>query len=387
MLLGAQLSSGLSLSTAIISIIIGSLILAIMSAFTAYIGAATNLSTAMITHIVFGGKGAKLVSTILSIFLLGWFGVQAGFFAQNAQMAVNEVFNFQMSENILAVIGGLLMMTTAIVGYRSIEKLSVVAVPLLFVLVLLGVYMAIQTNGMPSWTEMPSSEESLPIGVAISLVIGIFVAGTVTTPDVARWAKSKFDAALAAFLGFLIGNSFMLIMALLLSKVMGNDNLTYIFLALGLGIPSFFVLTLAQWTTNTNNLYGSGLGLSVLFQSISKGWLTFFAGLFATALAYFGIFDHFETFLNIIAILVPPIGGVYLAEYFFLNKQDFSFEKIDTSNLRIYSMVAWLLASFVSFLSTPTPAGIGLFNLTTIPAMDGFIVAIILQVIFEKLRG
>src|SRR5699024_49171 len=180
---------------------------------------------------------------------------------------------------------------------------------------------------------------------------------------------------------------FMLIMALLLSKVMDNDNLTYIFLALGLGIPSFFVLTLAQWTTNTNNLYGSGLGLSVLFQSISKGWLTFFAGLFATALAYFGIFNHFESFLNFIAILVPPIGGVYLADYFFLNKQDFSFEKIDTSNLRIYSLVAWLLASFVSFLSTPTPAGIGLFNLTTIPAMDGFIVAIILQVIFEKLRG
>lgn len=384
MLLGSQLASGLSLSKAIIAILIGSLILGVMSAICAYVGAVTNLSTAMISRIVFGGNGAKIVSAILSFSLLGWFGVQAGFFAQNARVAIDQVFGMSIPENILAVIGGLLMMSTAIIGYRSIEKLSVFAVPLLFILVTLALYMAIKTNGMASWTSTPDTDSPIPFGVAISLVIGIFVAGTVTTPDVARWARSKFDAALAAFLGFLIGNSFMLIMALLLSKVMSNDNLTYIFLALGLGIPSFFVLTLAQWTTNTNNLYGAGLGLSVLFQNISKGWLTFYAGIFATGMAYFGIFDHFTTFLDVISILVPPIGGVYLAEYFFVNKRNFTFEH-QLFNWRTYSITSWILASLVSFMTSPVPSGLGLFEVTTIPALDGFLAALILQVIIGKI--
>ncbi|HLR01768.1 MAG TPA: cytosine permease [Virgibacillus sp.] len=384
MLLGSQLASGLSLSKATIAIIIGSLILGVMSAICAYVGAVTNLSTAMISRIVFGGNGAKIVSAVLSFSLLGWFGVQAGFFAQNARVAIEQVFGFNIPENILAVIGGLLMMSTAIIGYRSIEKLSVFAVPLLFILVTLALYMAIKSNGMASWTASPDTDSPIPFGVAISLVIGIFVAGTVTTPDVARWARSKFDAALAAFLGFLIGNSFMLIMALLLSKVMSDDNLTYIFLALGLGIPSFFVLTLAQWTTNTNNLYGSGLGLSVLFQNVSKGWLTFYAGIFATAMAYFGIFDHFTTFLDVISILVPPIGGVYLAEYFFVNKRNFTFEH-QLFNWRTYSITTWVLASLISFMTSPVPSGLGLFEITTIPALDGFLAALVLQVIIGKM--
>lgn len=385
MLLGSQLSAGLSLSDATIAIMIGSAILAVMSAVTAYIGAVTNLSTAMITRIVFGGNGAKIVSGLLSFSLLGWFGVQAGFFAQNARVAIDQVIGVDVPENILSIVGGLLMMTTAIIGYRSIEKLSVFAVPLLFLLVSFALYAAIKTNGMVSWTTEPDAGGTLSIGAAISLVIGIFVAGTVTTPDVARWARSRFDAALAAFVGFLIGNSFMLIMALLLSKVMAEDNLTYIFLALGLGIPSFFVLTLAQWTTNTNNLYGSGLGLSVLFGRISKGWLTFYAGLFATLMAFFGIFDYFTTFLDIISILVPPIGGVYLSEYFFVNKHRFTFDQTESANWRAYSFVAWLIASFISFLSSPVPSGLEFITLTTVPALDGFLAALILQIIVSKI--
>ncbi|MUV38762.1 Cytosine permease [Lentibacillus sp. JNUCC-1] len=386
MLLGVQLSGGLSLSKAIFAIIVGSLILGVMSGFCAYIGAVTNLSTAMISRIAFGENGAKIVSTVLAVSLLGWFGVQAGFFAQNAQMAVSEVVGINISENILAVIGGLLMMTTAIIGYRSIEKLSIFAVPLLFILVMLSLYLAVNKHGMPSWEAVPQSGASLSTGVAISLVIGIFVAGTVTTPDVSRWAKSRTGAFIAAFFGFLIGNSFMLVMAVLLSKVMSESNLTLIFLGVGLGIPSFFVLTLAQWTTNTNNLYGSGLGLAVLFQNVPKGLMTLFAGLFATGLAFFGIFDHFEAFLNLISIFVPPIGGVYLSEYFFLNKRNFAFNTA-IQNWRGYSIIAWLAASFISYLTSPAPAGLELMTLTTVPALDGFLAALILQVIIGYVWG
>ena len=48
-------------------------------------------------------------------------------------------------------------------------------------------------------------------------------------------------------------------------------------------------------------------------------------------------------------------------------------------------MLAYFLASGLGFLTTAPPTGFGLFQITTIPAMDTFIAAFILQVIFVKL--
>lgn len=62
----------------------------------------------------------------------------------------------------------------------------------------------------------------------------------------------------------------MTIVAIFLSRIMDTDDLTNIFIALGLGLPAIIVLTLAQWTTNTNNLYSASLGFSVVFQKGSE---------------------------------------------------------------------------------------------------------------------
>ena len=114
----------------------------------------------------------------------------------------------------------------------------------------------------------------------------------------------------------------MTIIAIFLSRTMDSDDLTGILLTLGLGIPAIIVLTLAQWTTNTNNLYSAGLGFSVVFKRVPKSVITIIAGLIATALACFGIYDRFMTFLTYITMLVAPLGGIYTAEYLLVNKID-----------------------------------------------------------------
>jgi cytosine permease len=276
------------------------------------------------------------------------------------------------------------MMTTAIWGYRAIEKLSVIAVPLLVVLIFTALYLAFSKHSFHS-VLTGSGSGNYSFGMAVSLVIGIFIVGTVISPDVARWARTRKDAVLASTTGFFIGNSFMLIVAIILSKVMSSSNLTAIFISLGLGIPAIFVLTLAQWTTNTNNLYSSALGFSVVFRNVSKPVITLFAGLFATLLAFLGIFDYFVTFLSIITTLVTPIGGIYIAEYFFVGAKNLSFgnnRRVSKTILR--SLAAWLFASLFAFLTTPAPNGFGLFQFTTIPALDGIILGAALQTLFGK---
>lgn len=383
MLLGAQLGAGMELKQALLAVLVGSLFLGILGGFCAYIGAATGLSTAMVSNFAFGKIGAKIISFCIAVSLLGWFGVQAGFFAENAHSAFSMLFNIDVPIKVLAAIGGLLMMTTAIFGYQAIEKLSKFSVPLLVGLILFAIYLAISEVGMEAVTE--TIDTTFTFGTATSLVIGVFVLGTIISPDISRWAKSKKDAVLAAFFGFLIGNSFMLVMAIVLSKALDTSDLTIIFITLGLGLPAILVLTLAQWTTNTNNLYSSSLGIAVLFPNISKKTLTIIAGLLATLLAVFGIFDRFVVYLSFITIFIPPVGGIYTAEYYFINKQRFNFKNAHQSSYIMRSLVAWVLASGVAFLTTEAPAGIELFHITSIPALDGFIAAFILQTIFGKI--
>lgn len=385
MLLGSELGAGLSFGEAMTSVVVGSLILAIISAVCAYIGASTHLSTAMMTRSIFGEYGSRLVSVVIGISLLGWFGVQAGFFAENAQSVTADVLGVHLDVRVLAVIGGLLMMTTAIRGYRSIEKLSVVAVPLLVLLIFTALYLAFANHSADALFQGETNGE-FTLGTAISLVIGIFIVGTVISPDVARWARTRKDAVLASFSGFLIGNSFMLIIAITLSKLMNTNDLSKIFISLGLGIPAILVLTLAQWTTNTNNLYSSALGFSVVFRKASKPLITFIAGLFATLLAFLGIFDHFIAFLTMITTLITPIGGIYIAEYFWVNKEHFSLARSQkVSKVIPRSLMAWLIASLFAFLTTPAPDGFGWFTLTTIPALDGILAGVIMQTVLGKM--
>lgn len=381
MLLGAQLGSGMNFWDAIWAVVLGSLLLGIMGAVCAYMGAATGLSTAMITRYAFGEYGARLISAIIGISLLGWFGVQAGFFAQNAQTALSSVLGIEMDQAVLSVIGGLLMMSTAIYGYRALEKLSSWAVPLMVILIVTSIVLTIQNHPFSQMAQTGLSGEPLSFGMAVSLVIGIFVVGTIITPDVARWARTRKDAMLASFVGFFVGNSFMIVVAIILSKAMGTSDLTTIFLALGLGIPAILVITLAQWTTNTSNLYSSSLGFSVVFSKTPKVWITLIAGLFATALAYMGIYDRFITFLSFITMLIAPVGGICIAEYYFVNRAAFAFDKAHRM-LIARSLVSWLLASFIAYCTTAAPDGLGLFHLTTVPALDGFLCGVLFQVAF-----
>src|SRR5690625_7097910 len=100
--------------------------------------------------------------------LLGWFGVSAVFFAENAHSVFSMLFDITISTKVLAGIGGLLMMTTAIYGYQAINKLSKFSVPLLIGFIVLAMFLSVKKEGMDTVTQ--SISEDIGIGAATSLV-------------------------------------------------------------------------------------------------------------------------------------------------------------------------------------------------------------------------
>lgn len=384
MFMGVSLAQGLSFSTAILAIILGSLVLGVLAIGTTYVGAKAGLSTGMISRVAFGKRGAALIAVIMGISSLGWFGVQIGFFASNISGAFTQLTGMQIPLWLLSLIGGGLMVLSAFWGYEAIEKLCKYSVPLLAILIIFATVLAIMNQGSAGLATAPGSSR-MSFGLAVSLVIGVYVLGVVMAPDIARWAQTPKQAMIAGFVGFSIGNSFMIIVSLILVKVMKTADLTAVFFALGLGIPSILVLTLAQWTTNTNNLYSAGLDFSIVLSKVNPKLITLVCGTLGILMAMLGIYEKFETFLSIITVLVSPIAGIYLVDYI-LHKEKFSFDyEEELENVYPNAIIAWIVGSIVAFMTSAPPAGFGLFTLTNVSALDGIITAAICFFILSKL--
>lgn len=389
LVLGSALASGLTLLKAMIAVSVGSLILASIGAACSYVGSTTSLSTAMINRFTFGERGAVVVILISTITFLGWFGVTAGFFGESAHVVIKTVIGWDVNPRWFILIGGILMTGTAAIGYKAIEKLSFVAVPLMLSFLaglILKLYM--EGNQLSLLLTMLPDGDPMGLGTAISLVVGAFILGCAGSPDVARWAKTSKDAVLSGFFGFLIGNSMMMFVAAFLSRLTGTEDVIQIMLSIGWGVIAVILLILAQWTTNDNHMYSVGLNLSVLFKWIPKRVLTVIAGMAGTLFALLGIYEKFIGFLTVLSPFAAPIAGIYLVEYFFLNRGQFQIvylREMKVSAIRWHSLAVWLLSALLAMMTTPSEdGGLGLFTLTQIPVLDGLFTSMFLQYVIGK---
>ncbi|MET4157055.1 cytosine permease [Agromyces sp. PvR057] len=372
--LGIELAAGMDFWPALLATLVGSTLLGLMAMACAYVGAVSGLSTAMVSRVVFGRIGGAVLAIALTLSLLGWFAVQAGFFGSNAQIAFAELTGLDVPVWIFTLVGGILMALTALWGYRSISKLSSLAVPALLALLLLGIIVGFATQGADGLST--PVDVTFTFGGAVSLVMAIFILGVVTAPDMARWAKTPRQAMAAGFVGFFFGNSIIVVVALVLARIMGETELMTIFFLLGLGGVAVIVLILAQWTTNTSNLYSAALSFASINGRLNRRVLTIIGGVIGILVAVLGAADGFIPFISAIGIVIAPFGGVYVAA-FVVDHRAGRF-KLDEAERSVHplAIVAWI-AGIVVALAATHPAdglGFGLFDLTTIPALDGLLV-------------
>lgn len=375
LLTGGTVGDGLTIRQAAVAAVIGGAILALVTVLIGVVGAKTNLSTAMISRFTFGDRAIILIALIQALGSYGWFAVQLGLFGKTSSTAWEMWTGLSGNVSFFIILGGICMMLTATIGYRGLDFLSKLAVPLLLLLMFGSVWKIAQDYSFSEIMAMKGTGEPISIGLGISMVISSFIVGAVVAPDVSRYAKSAKDTVGAAILAFVIVVPIVMLIGALMAQVAGTWDIVDIMLRLGWGIIALIVLLLAQWTSNDNNLYCSALGFAVVFRKMKKWHLTVISGTLGIILALLGIYDNFTSFLTFLGVLIPPMGGVIAVDYYLFNKQHYVTSNLDRLvNIRPVSVVAWVIGSLVSFL-----AGNGVFTLTTVPAFDGLLIAAILQ--------
>ncbi|NND65512.1 MAG: cytosine permease [Gammaproteobacteria bacterium] len=377
-LTGATVAVGLGFYPAVVAVFISGIILSIVGMTTGVIGSRMRLSTYWITQFAFGRWGALLINFVFALTFFAWFGVSLSMFAQAIDQLVTEQFQIDLGRSAWSVIGGVMMVATAIWGFRGLDKLSLITVPLLAVLLLVTDWRAINLSSLSEIISTPGSGE-MTMGVAISILVGGWMVGASILPDLSRYARRDADGALGAFLCFMPGLLLIMAAAMIPALALGEMDIIKAMVHFGWPVLSGVALTMAAWSTNDNNLYSASLSIVSAVPQIAKWQVTVIAGAFGIMLAVLGILDHFIGFLILLGVFVPPIAGIYITDYF-MHRQKYDAHEMGPNGLvgiqkiNVVAMVSWIVASALAFATSPKdPVGLELFQLTSIPALDGLL--------------
>jgi len=377
-----ELALGIGLGKAIVATLTGALILSLMSIPAAIVGVRSRLSSYMIIEHTFGFAGAKFVNFWFGIFLLGWYAVTAELFGRTLFLAASELTTLDIPQWGYTVFSSALVTITTIYGFKAIDRLALVAVPFLLLALIGVVVLSLRETSFARLLEIESTE-SISMPTAISAVVGAAIVGVVLTPDLTRYARNTRDCVTASFLGQGGGMSVAYICGMIPVLVWGElEPMTYLFIV-GFGVLALFVLVFATWTTNVINLYSTALAARASVPLGHYRSVVVVSGVAGTIAALAGIADNLIDFLVIMGLLVPPIAGVYLADFFWFRRTDFSPERLEGRpairlNATIVGLGTGVLSTWMYFTDR---------SLTSIGALDSLFLSIVAYIALQKITG
>ncbi len=286
----------------------------IYAAGLGYIAFKSGLNSVLMGRFCFGEVGSKLSDLILGFTQIGWYAWGTA----TAAVVLGKYFELsQGSVLALMVLFGLAFCATAYVGYRGLEILSYIAVPAMGLLLLLSMWVAtVKVGGLEGLLAVvPSSE--LDLSTAITLVFGTFVSGATQATNWTRFSRSAKVAVLASLIGFFVGNGLMVLIGAYGAIVYQQPDVVEVLLLQGFAMAAMAMLLLNIWSTQDNTIYNFAVAGCNLLRTRRRKTVTLVGAVIGTLLALLGMYDMLVPYLILLGTVIPPIGGVIMADFFY----------------------------------------------------------------------
>lgn len=395
---GVLTSGGLSMLEIILSILIGYGLICAYMIFIGMQACDTGLPVSVMAEGALGKQGARyIISTILAIACVGWFGIQSATCGSAFASMISGMMGQTATSNamviVCTIVWGVIMLITACAGFKGLKWLNYVAVPLLVIVCLYGIIAGIVAHdgGSAIVNYAPAQSSGLVFG--ISMTVASFALGGVISADYCRYAKNRGDVVKSSIVGVIPAGLFMLLTGAIMSIVTGLYDISAILANLGVPFLGLVALVLATWTTNVTNAYSGGLALSNLlgFDESKFKITTGIAGAIGTLLAAFGLLNAFQGFLSLMSGLIPSLAGVIIAHYWIICKGKRENFKLGGA-LSGAGLISYLVGAIVACITGGTfanfPGLVAAMPFLNTPffvgPVNGIIVSLVLYVILAK---
>lgn len=371
---GGALGTAFSFTELVLIITLGNLLLGAYVATLGYISFKSGLNTVMMGRFCFGEFGSKLTDLILGVTQIGWYAWGTATVA----IILTEFLELDPAyTKYLMVFFGFAFCWTAIIGYKGLEKLSIVAVPMMLILIFISIFISFKDAGgiEKLMNIVPSTE--LTFSAALTLVFGTFASGGTQATNWIRFASSSKTAITSSLLAFFLGNGFMIFIGTIGALVYQQPDIVEVIKIqgiLGLGIIMLF---LNIWTTQDNTVYNFSVAGCNFVRTEKRKLVTFIGAAIGTLLAILGMYEWLVPFIILLGTFIPPIGGIILADFFIKYKQKYPrIKEVQLPFINWNGITTYILASACAYFSPFVPPIVGIIL--------AFIIYSLLEIIIQK---
>lgn len=374
MMAGGGLAEGLNFRDIILATISGNIFLSVLAVLVSIIACKTGLTFALLTRYSFGSSGSRLAAMFVPVINLGWYTIQAATYGH----FIAKLFHLSnLGEGICMAVSAIVMGIFALRGIKAIAIFGYIAIP---AIVFLSIATAIRAVGVMGGVQAllnyaPITEMELFSG--ITAVIGTWILSTATCiADVMRYAKDVKAAIGASLTGLLGGNILMIVCGAIAAMSMHDSDLTTVLLSFGLTFPSLLLMTTNIVSTNAANLYSTSLSVAGTFKVNRNVIFTVLLGISALAtLTKPYQIDYLFVFLDTLGMIVPPLPGIIIADYYIVNKGSYSdFGATSFKKWNVFAWITWAVSIAFVYL---IPAGL--------PSLNGLLAGVIIYSVLMKL--
>jgi cytosine permease len=348
-LVGGVIGGGTTFVEGLLAILLGNVLLVAVAYLIGMVGFRTGLTSYLASRAVFGTRGSIIVTVLLGVVAMGFIGVLADTWGTAVNKLVPAVPGWAF---VLAF--ALAITSTAIFGFKGLQRYSAIAVPIEIAIALLALVAIARTEDGFAGVVAAVPAAGIGFGAAVGAVMSTWITGAALVSDVTRYARSGRHVLIGVLAGFVVGAGTFELIATLSAMSVGNSNFVVVMQSLGLLAPAVVMLVLALWNTADNNLYSASLAFTsasdLLGHRVPKWVWTIVAIVIAVLVALSGAAAQFGAFLGVIGVVAPPFAGVLIA-HFWLVARGVSGARLlsEAPAVRWEALGCWLVASLLAW--------------------------------------
>jgi nucleobase:cation symporter-1, NCS1 family len=330
MLTGTLFVPGITYPTALMMIVLGTLIGVTVLVLVGTIGTRTGLPTMILTRGAFGRRGGHLPALFNLVVLMGWSWVQALLAGITLNYVVEDFTGFS-SPVLFAVLCQTIVVVLALLGHAGIQRVEPWLAVVMLVVAAFVFFTAFRDFGLSGFLGIPEQPDlGMTAAIALDIVVATAISWTVLSADFNRHAISQRAGVIGTTLGYTAST--------VTSMTLGATALGYVFLKGGettsfdptvilaeFGLPLAVVIFVSVMATNTLVVYGMTMSYENLRPKSNYLRAALVIGLISIAGATWqGILDRFVSFLFLISALFVPVFAIMIVDYWIRRRGRYS---------------------------------------------------------------
>lgn len=335
MVAGALLVPALGTKDALLAIVVGNVLGAVLLALAGMVGSSTGVPTMVALRPALGIRGSYLASGLNILQLIGWAGLEIIVMAQAARSLSDHYTGFSGYYFWLAffgVVGTVMAVGGPIVVVRQwLQKFGVWVVIAASVWLTFHLFDAYDVSEI--WRR--SGEGGFPnFWQGVDLVIALPVSWLPLVCDYNRFARRPLTGGIGTYVGYIIANIWFFSLGMLYVQALATDPggfvdaLVTMLLPLAAGWLALIVLLVGETDEAFADIYSTAVSIQNLLSKMKLAVLAVAVGLVSVLAAVSLDLMSYENFLLLIGGAFVPVFGIFLADYFLVRRRGYEIDEL-----------------------------------------------------------